>query len=135
MAETGLLTNDEARAEARRKLGSRSWWILPWVGERSADLSIAIERRFYDGEANADFEVLIGGLPNWRLPCTVAFAHKRRMTAAQLAALCGEAGLPLEVAALERALATQDVVLGIAPGEEASVLAIMGALQAWLDGE
>jgi hypothetical protein len=97
--------HDAARAVSE-KLDSHEWWVF--VGASGA-LPL-IEEQFYSGDANADFEVMIGppvgpfrdAFPGVRfLP--LAFARKRRMSASQLARfVSAEGGARVTAAELER---------------------------------
>lgn len=77
-----LMDENEGRARVRNYLQSRAWWTFPVLNENALDLCDLVERTYYTDAANADFHVVMG-------PVNVMFAHKRRMTAAQLADLFG----------------------------------------------
>ena len=81
-----LLDEAQAHAEFDRRVESREWWVIPVVGGAATDVMCAIEAAHYTGDANADFHLLAGPLPPFGQMFT-AFAHKRRMTPDQLAAL------------------------------------------------
>src|SRR5438105_1820439 len=103
----GLLTEQDARAAMWSRIDSRRWWVIPWVSNNAGPVCEAIERRYYQGDASADFQLFCspgGGA------FAVAFAHKRRMSAYQLARLVIElGGAGGSVSALARMLDRQDV--------------------------
>lgn len=84
-----LTTLEDGRARIFAAVDSRDWWILPWVTPAAAPLSIAIETRFYDGPANADFEAIL--LPFLECPA-ICLMHKRRMSVGDLRILLVDIG-------------------------------------------
>jgi hypothetical protein len=96
---TELLDEGAARDFIRERLNSKEWWLI--VGD--SRLSELIEKRYYEGEANEFFEVMI--VPRPFLP--ISFARKREMGARELAACVEELGGPEDLA--ER-LEEQDVL-------------------------
>jgi hypothetical protein len=93
------------------KLDSREWWVF--IG--ASRVLSAIEERHYSGEANADFQVLIGPpagpfvdvFPN-ALLLPLTFAHKRHMNSAELARMLRSQGAIPEVLAAD--LESRDVL-------------------------
>jgi hypothetical protein len=105
MAGIRLHDQDDAAREVNARLDSHRWWVF--VGS-SATLS-RVEERFYSGAAGADFEIMTGPpagpfrdlFPTVRI-LLLAFAHKRRMTAAQLACLLRDGGASVTAEELEQ---------------------------------
>jgi hypothetical protein len=92
------------KTRIRRYLESHDWWVIPRVSEAASDLMGRVEQTYYMGDANSDFEIVVTG--GATVLC-VAFAHKRRMTAAQASELLTHfTGRPVE----EAALGAQDVM-------------------------
>jgi hypothetical protein len=83
-----VLTEDDGRQRMWQMAQTREWWIIPWVSEAASDLSVEIERRFYSGEANADFELFMCNPLGYA--SAVAFARKSRASPADIAALVGQ---------------------------------------------
>lgn len=124
----GFLTEDEARAVIRDKLDSREWWCIPWVSQAASRASIEIEATYYDGEANGDLETMttLGMIPG---VFALVFAHKRRMSAVQLAAL-----LYSDPAAAEL-LIKHDILAIIESPDDERGSAAMFAFNAWVMGD
>lgn len=98
----------EAIREMQKLIDSREWWVIPAVTQASTDLAVAVETRFYAGKAGDDFAaVMIPRVGGVLLAC-MFFAHKRRMTAEQLAGLVG---IPAGQAADRDILMTPDTPL------------------------
>ena len=94
-----LLDQEDAERALQEKLDSHEWWCFVGVSRLLSE----VERRFYDGEANADLELLLGpplGIFAQMFPgrgiLPLALARKRRMSAEQLGALLRERGVPEE---------------------------------------
>jgi hypothetical protein len=54
-----VLTGQDAAAHIRRRLASRDWWLLVTCERRGTDFLAHLERTFYAGPANKDFEVVL----------------------------------------------------------------------------
>ena len=103
----------EARALQRAWVFGHDYWIIPWVSEGAALLSVAIEDRFYAGAANADFQVMASPGPTPTTPgLVVVFAHKRWMGNGDLVLLMNELGYG-------RANDDGDILLIVPAGEPA----------------
>ncbi len=81
-----LVGEEESIEMVNEYVNSREWWIFPGTQEAA----LIIEEKFYSGDANVDFHVLIGmvdleGLKVWGC----SFARKTRMSAKQLGDLVG----------------------------------------------
>jgi hypothetical protein len=80
-----MLANDDLRDHLAARLISRDWWIfISASASATAGCLFEIERRFYGGSANADFELAI--VP-WRLGrpmAVIACGHKRRLPIREL---------------------------------------------------
>ncbi|TAK30437.1 MAG: hypothetical protein EPO21_19235 [Chloroflexota bacterium] len=122
-----LLTQDGAKIMIRDRMASRDWWIVPWLNRDAGVLSQAIEERHYDGTANADFQILCGG--PWAPIFAVSFAHKRHMSASELAKLLVEVGFDGDGRELGRQLEQMDI---IAVGDQAEAARRVLAWQSWL---
>jgi hypothetical protein len=105
-----LYDEDDAGRMVQEKVDSHDWWIIVGTSsEASGELMGEVEARYYEDEANADFEILIGPpvgpfkdiFAETRL-LPLAFAHKRRMDKSQLAALLAEYGVKLPVETFEQ---------------------------------
>jgi hypothetical protein len=79
-----LMDEQEALDSALTYVRSHDWWCLPVLNAEAAGFVQEIETRFYSGEANADFHLMMGGSD------IMFFAHKRRMSGDQLADFCEE---------------------------------------------
>lgn len=88
-----LLEHDDAHGRLQTYVDSGAWWIVPQITSEALDVIRAIENRYYTGEANADFELLLGPLPPFGQLATAMF-HKRRISPQQLAAVLVEHGSP-----------------------------------------
>ena len=93
-----LLGEDEVKEKMRGMVSSRDWWVIPWIGPESGDLSTLIEERYYDGPANRDFQLFTGPLPFATGVCIVSFARKSRMSAEELHGLLIESGVDRSLA-------------------------------------
>jgi hypothetical protein len=91
--EIDLLDYDSGIAKLRRYYDSHEWWIIPIIDESSMWAVQTIEKGHYMGEANADFQWLVGAGPEGTYG-GVVFARKRRMGAKQLARCLRDAGGP-----------------------------------------
>jgi hypothetical protein len=106
-----LMDDEQTRAHIERRLTSEEWWVFPLVGPEMTDLIGAIEERHYLDEASPDLEVIMGPIPDFGAfgvaygALGVAFAHKRRMSADELAMIING-----EDAELANTLRTRDVV-------------------------
>ena len=77
-----ILDWDTVHKMVQERLNSHQWWLM-----FNVDLMTDVEDTYYSESGSAgDFEVLFGG-PLGTL--SMAFAHKRRMSSQQLAALIG----------------------------------------------
>lgn len=126
-----LFDGDDARAFIREKVDSKAWWILPSLGKHADWLISEIEKRFYTGAANADFELLMG-IPTSGV-FSVFFAHKRRLSPKALARFMVTSGAAIDEAAYREALTTQDV-LCIAGPEDTDAPYRMLAWHEWVMG-
>lgn len=84
---------EDAIGIAQERFYSQEWWVLPVASPLSMEMSTQIEKKFYMGEKNDKFEILM--LPNVGGVKLVAisFAHKSVMSAEDFA----KVGIPLEV--------------------------------------
>lgn len=84
----GPITEAEALRRILEYLDSHEWWALPVVNEATLALSHAIEKRYYMGDTNKDFHLLVhikaGAMSAF------VFALKKHMTAAQLCTILDE---------------------------------------------
>ncbi len=80
---------DVLQRQCVERFESGEWWLLIPVGDAGAAVVEEIEHRHYssDPDSGAGFEVVTGGVGPAGL-LTSAFAHKKWMSAAELAALC-----------------------------------------------
>jgi hypothetical protein len=118
-----LLTENDARTRILEMLDSRDWWVIPWLTEAAGDLSLAIEKRYYAGEANDDFQAIIG-------PIMVSAGRKARMSPEQLGELMAEEcpGMGKSAAEWTELCQTQDILVALR--EEGDVDGI-GAMLLW----
>lgn len=112
-----LLSKADVRAQLISRLDSRAFWVLIPDERNFAHLE-EIEAKFYDGEANADFDIFM--LPFLGLP-TVATAKKSRMSPLELIAHVQDySPTPLSVEVLAKRdvifLADQETVAGLIDG-------------------
>jgi hypothetical protein len=118
-----LVTEDEVRQRVLNFIaGGEHWTFVLGRGEEATGLTM-IEERFYSGEANEDFSVVFGPM-NGRM-VSMAFGHKRRMTAGNLAELAQElADNPkYEVVAPTKEQLEEKDILFLAGRKEATELA------------
>ena len=123
-----LLDDEETRARIRECLDSGSWWMI--LDLDASGVSNAIEETYYSGEKNGDFHLIMGAAPFMGL----FFAHKKHMTASQLAVLLVAEGAPFTETELEAMLERQDVLVpfeGLNPGVIQDTLT---SLNTWLYG-
>jgi hypothetical protein len=88
------------------RIDSGEWWIF--IG--SSDALSEIEEQFYSGAASADFTILLGPpvgqlkkfFPGETRLLPITFAHKRRVSAEQLAAFVNNLGRPVTASDLEQ---------------------------------
>jgi hypothetical protein len=81
----GPLSPEELGEYLNEKLDSRDWWFLV----NNLDLMKVVESRYYQGEKNQHFHIVMSGkYPGF----TVAVARKAEMTPVQLAECCIEVG-------------------------------------------
>lgn len=106
------------------RIRSREWYIIPGLSPASSELMILIETTHYAGEANADFELLLGPLVPGAF--SIAFAHKRRMTHEQLLALLR---LPDDAGETDG----QDVLIALEPDAPAELTMAAIAFANWYD--
>ena len=79
----GLMGDTEFSARLNGYLSSHEWWIIV----QNAEASKLIEDRYYLGDANDDFHIMVGEAQTLGLEqgiIYIAFAHKRWMSAEQL---------------------------------------------------
>tara|TARA_Y100000310_G_scaffold343552_1_gene451767 strand:+ start:2285 stop:2662 length:378 start_codon:yes stop_codon:yes gene_type:complete len=120
-----LLDEGQVRSRILDYLRSREWWCFIPDGDVGHEALQAIEERFYAGDANVDFHLLMGGV---LFP--IAFGRKSRMTPAQFCKLVIDRGAPKEYASR---LSERDIV-GLGENNESSecVTLKLEALSAWL---
>jgi len=87
----------------REKARSRDWWLIV----NGDDLNVIVEERYYSDEHSHLLELIV--VPSRPL-LSIAFAHKSRMSAEQLADCAIEAGATSDRDELAHALETQDVL-------------------------
>src|SRR5262245_12482721 len=104
-----LYTEEKAREQIDAYIKSHEWWVYPHISPDAIDWTAQIEERYYMGEANADFEIVIHSAPG-AIGAT-SFARKTRMSARQLAEILHEIGATDDVDAQAQALETQDVLI------------------------
>lgn len=91
----GLLHEDEAKTLVRGYLESREWWLF--LDPENLGHIIDIEEKFYSGEANADFHLVM--CPRMEGPQGVVglcFGRKSRLPKEILEAWLREQGMPDE---------------------------------------
>jgi hypothetical protein len=120
-----LMTEDDARERVRGYMRGREWWVIPYVTEWGAVIGDEVERRYYDGEANADFHLMLWG------PASIAFAHKRHMNERQYASLLAEITSE-SVADWASRLRERDVVFAGEEHEHDACVALCVLLDAWM---
>jgi hypothetical protein len=102
---------DEAQAKAavNEYLESKGWWVL--MDPEGTGHIETIEAKYYSGEKNADFHMLLmpNVVPGFPL-FAMAFANKTLCPAKDLAATLVESGLPSTEGEVEAMLETQDVL-------------------------
>ena len=118
-----FLTEDETRDKIRDMINSWEWWIFPNVSESSVHLSAMVEETYYRGDANGDFHIMLFPMSGMG---AISFAHKRRMSAEQLAAIAGR-----DVA---RTLKQQDIVVALDVEDEEDQAAAVMQWHAWVMG-
>jgi hypothetical protein len=79
--DLSLSDEEEITRYVLDKALTHDWWIIEFYDADGHHLMSEIESAYYMGDANGDFELIM------HPAVTVVLAHKRRMTAAQLAAL------------------------------------------------
>ncbi len=86
----GLLTPEQADAQARRKIESGEWYVLQTRNGNPRHLAVfvEIEETHYAGTANKDFELIV----DFRGWCVTAFMRKSRMSLEDFAT---HVGLPV----------------------------------------
>jgi hypothetical protein len=104
-----LSSSEESIAFLRQRLKSRGWWCFITVDPSGTAAVAKIEKNFFSGEANRDFELLIfplsllmrpvggEGLLGWM---SVFLAKKSRLSPSQLARHFDEEGMSHEAEAL-----------------------------------
>ena len=79
-----LLDEEGIREKLRQRINSRDWWVI--FPMTRIDVLEDIERSFYSGKANVDFEILMGpNLPGF----AIALAKKSHMSVGMLAGKLG----------------------------------------------
>jgi hypothetical protein len=109
-----LMDHKSMAALVLERLKSREWWLLVPLGENGNSVISTIEEKYYSGEANTDFHlVLDNNSPVWAF----YLARKSRMSAGQLAEMFLE---PEDTRReLEDSLGSRDLVLvGAQPGSQ-----------------
>lgn len=101
----GLFTEQEGRAKVRDMIDSREWWIVPYVSPVATDMCMAIESKYYSGEASADSEAMMLGRPDL---FAIMFFRKTRMSKAQLAKI---------TSAAKGANDEQDILIAVDPND------------------
>ena len=84
--ESGVnfLDGNELKQLVRERFGNREWWVFLAPDERGAEMLDQIERKYYWGKKNADYEIVLGRDPEMgQIP--LVFAKKTRMSKTQLA--------------------------------------------------
>lgn len=106
------LERDTAAALLRSRIASRNWWVIGCFTPDACDLAIAVEERYYLGDRNEDYDLIT--VLNAAAVGVIVLAHKRHMSAAQLAAVMTEIApdCAISAARLER----QDILFPIPPG-------------------
>jgi hypothetical protein len=125
-----LLTDTQTRGFIRGLVESRQWWILPWMNQSAAELSMEIERRFYASKAEGDFVAFLG-------PAPITAARKCRMSREQLAdllaELCTAQGWTSEQ--WREAIAEHDILVTVGEADsDSETLAHLMAWHDWLEG-
>lgn len=108
-----LQTNDELREHLVGRLKSGIWWLFITASQSvTAGCLLEIERRFYGGSANADFELAIIPSRLGRPVTAVACARKHRMPARKLACVLTQFMKPEALDTARSALASgRDVLI------------------------
>jgi hypothetical protein len=120
-----LMTEDDARERVRGYMRGREWWVIPYVTAWGAEIGAEVERRYYEGTANADFHLMLLG------PASIAFAHKRHMNERQYASLLAE--ITSEgVSSWAARLRERDVVFAGEAHEHDACVALCVLLDAWM---
>jgi hypothetical protein len=120
-----LLTKEETKQQIREYMDSHEWWTIV-AGD--SKLPKAIEDKYYTGEKNAQFHLIILS-PSPMI--AVFFARKKEMSAYQLAQIVVELQeKPEPVGALAEDLINHDVLV---PGYGEQMIALADAFAEWMD--
>jgi hypothetical protein len=120
-----VLLQDEAsvRGLIRERLISKKWWVIIPYGSSDGVLPL-LEERFYSGERNGDFHLLVGPVADRSIYC-VALGLKKWAPPKKLARLLQECGISIAPETLRQ----RDVLSLMGPGDDPS--AIVSVLR-WL---
>lgn len=114
-----LLQEGASGSLLRHRLNSGKWWVIVGAHPMALDLATVLERRHYSGQANEDFEMLMCIRSPFTPVGFVAFAHKRRATAEQMAQCLQDA---FSLRRAPRPGSGQDILMPL-PGPDAEPLA------------
>lgn len=78
-----LMNQEEMQSRLFEYLSTREWWAIPL----NTHAMTMVEERYYAGDANKDFHLVIGSLEGKIF--SIAFAHKRHMTPIQVGEVFG----------------------------------------------
>lgn len=117
-----LIDDKQIKQLLKDRLRSREWWLFIAPDMRGNELMAIIEKRFYSGDANADFELIMQMHQELGL-YAIVLAKKSHLPKAKLAKLIG---------VTVEELAERDV---ICPREsQAEQTAIIKFISHWLGG-
>lgn len=94
LSSFGVFGPEELRTELRKYLASGEWWCILGVTPAGQVTARIVEEAFYDGDANADFCMILGGFPGV-IVGAIFFAKKTRMSADGLCGLYEKSGVHL----------------------------------------
>jgi hypothetical protein len=120
-----VMVQDEegARQMIRERLVSKKWWVIIPYGSTDRLLEL-LEERFYKGERNGDFHLLVGPIADRSIYC-VCLALKKWAPPKRLARLLQECGIKVS----PELLSQRDLLSFISPDDDPS--AIVSVLR-WL---
>lgn len=106
----GMLTAEEGEAMVERMVASKEYWIIPTFADSTDDFMCELEERFYGGEKNDDFEVMLGPIRIGSLRVAgCAFAHKKHCPPDELARFINRRGADTRISPEE--LESRDLLI------------------------
>lgn len=97
-----LLGSADATAVLSERLTSRRWWCFIIVNNVGLPFVDSVERRYYSGKANRDFEMMVFPFVAGVGVVGIGLAKKRRLSVRQLGKHMDAAGMVREAETLAR---------------------------------